>query len=245
MSHLTPISSPATAPESDFEVRGIFQTMTFGSPEVAWQLWRKRKSVLIRLDFLSDRTYLWMTWFLSRGLESLWCELDFFEACFPPECLFDVLRFWLDHLFCLDLFHDVGENVFEHDVFLNDVFGWGCCHEEWYEFLIVNDCQVCKISSHHSMKDGLKPSNEVGWTILELSRWSCEKIVFVVPSLRWWFHFIPWSFPGDDDDVAIVVFDVTNHLISLLTPDDCLVDLLCYHVKMTNNTWSGNENDPS
>ena len=137
------ISSPVTAPESEFDVRIILLTMTFGSPEVAW-----------------SNVYLIK--------KSPWAELILFSSSFPLGAVksmtmswISVVRLWpfwsLDFVFCLifcsvcflsdqivivflDLFDGVGKNAREHDICLNDVL-WGCrsC-EQRYEFLIVSDC---------------------------------------------------------------------------------------------------------
>ena len=101
--------------------------MIFGSPMISWNSMYLRKTDLNRIDvqfhfnLKNEILYLILNVFCSASM----CCLDF--ACASV----------------LDFDIEVGEDTPEHDIWLDEVLGWGQCWKTWYELLIVRDCQEC------------------------------------------------------------------------------------------------------
>ena len=131
------------------------------------------------------------------------------------------------------LFNKIWLDSVEHRLWFNDVLWWAAVAKSGVSSWHWVTAKNAMTSFDHSMNDGLTPSNNVGWNIVGFHRWSRENTLISDPFLGWWFHLNLFLFLCPHDDV-IVVFDLTD-LLTKLKPGECFLDLLCYHVEMTDN----------
>ena len=209
--------------------------MSLGSLVVAWsRMYLRKKSALSRVDFFCSNFALRASQLFDNAL-NLYAEiLNFLISIFGLSFCSVCFLFDLDRHFFLDLFHVVWEDACEHDISLNDILGWRRSRGQRY----VNSwssvtAKNAMTSSDHSMKNGLTPSNDVGWGTLGLRRWSWANILISAPSLRWNSHLSLLAFP--DYDVTIIcdvfVFDV------IILVGSCAHQALLWTCSATMSKW--------
>ena len=166
------ISSPVTAPESEFEVFMIFLTMIFGLPIVAKKNASQNET---RSEFklcsklsLNEAIVLQHLESPLGDPESFW---DLFSTWGFARCV--SLLTWLSFFLLMFVMRSDKTPLNMTSCSMMS-FNEAVADKEWDEFLIISDCQnlfIAMISSDNSMNDSLTPSKVFGWRKRGLNLW--------------------------------------------------------------------------